>query len=286
MDTSPLFNKVWILESLRPGDLETGKSLYNDVLLPIKQSSPDLEVGIECPTDRATFFAALDVIKRECDAGIYPMIHFECHGGTEGLQLGNNDIVKWEELRNSLIEINVASKLNVVIVVAACNGIHLIKVSTQLDRAPYWAVIGPVEDVYDLDVKRDFTSFYRKFFESMNGDDAIYALNRGVQGPERPYHFHTSVGLFKRAYIAYHKNHCRGKGRRVRVEDLVTVAMGDPACQKLGVKEVRLHIKDGLAQEEQHFQKKKKEFFLIDQCPENATRFPITYDDIISSLPS
>lgn len=286
MDISPLFSKIWIIESLKPGDIETGRSLYNDVLLPIKQSNPVLEIGIECPTDRVTFFAALNLIKKECDAGTYPMIHLECHGGTDGLQLGNNDIVKWEELRNSLIEINEASRLNVVIVVAACNGIHLIKVSTQLDRAPYWAVIGPTDEVYELDLKRDFASFYRKLLESMNGDDAMYALNKGVQGPDRPYHFHTSIGLFKRAYIAYHTNHCRGKGKSVRIENLVTVAMDNPVCQTLGIKEVRRQIKDDLAQEQQHFERKKKEFFFIDLYPENATRFPITYDDIILSLPS
>jgi len=227
----------------------------------------------------------LDKIKNECLTGTYPMIHFECHGGPEGLQLGNNEVIKWEDLRDSLIGINLASKLNLVIVVAACNGIHLIKVSTQLDRAPYWAVIGPTKEVMELDVKRDFGEFYRTLFEGFNGDDAVLALNRGVTGSDRPYQFRTSVGLFKRAYIEYHKKNCIGKGKRVRVENLVTAAMGDTSCKTLGVREVRKRIKEGLAKEDEHFEKMKNKFFFIDLYSENGARFPITYNDIISSLP-
>lgn len=286
MDAGTLFNKVWIVESLRPSDIETGKSLYNDVLLGIAQGNPDLHVGLECPANRTEFFQALAKIESDCRRGLFPIIHFECHGGKTGFQLGNGDIIAWEELRRSLINISIASMLNTVVVVAACNGIHLIKVSTRLDRAPYWAVIGPTEKITDLEIKRDFAAFYRKFFESLNGDDAIRALNRGIEGPHRPYHFHTSIGLFKRAYVAYHQKKCRGKGKRIRVEGLVTEAMKDPNCQKLGVNAVRRNLKESLAQEERHFQKQKKEFFLIDMYPENAKRFPITYDDIISSLPS
>ncbi|MBY5940999.1 MULTISPECIES: hypothetical protein [unclassified Halomonas] len=286
MDTSTEFNKVWIIESLRPGDIETGKSLYNDVLLPIAQSNPDLHVDIECPVDRDTFFKALDKVKKDCERGLFPMLHFECHGGEEGFQLGNGEIIEWHEVRDALISISIASNLNVVIVVAACNGIHLINVCTQLDRAPFWAIIGPEEKVMDLEVKRDFAAFYRKFFESLNGDDAMLALNRGVQGRDRPYHFLTSIGLFKRAYIAYHRTSCQGKGKQARIENLVTQAMKDPKCKALGVNEVRRRIKDRLAQEEHHFQNLKKRFFLMDLYPKNATRFPITYDDIISSLPS
>ena len=42
MDTGTLFNKVWVIESLRPSDRETGKALYNDVLLPIAGREPNL----------------------------------------------------------------------------------------------------------------------------------------------------------------------------------------------------------------------------------------------------
>ena len=131
MDTGTLFNKVWVIESLRPGDRGTGKSLYNDVLLPISIREPDLKVEFACPTDKKGFFDVLSAVEKDANDGIYSMVHFECHGSKDGLQLTNLDIVAWDELRNALIRLNLASKLNTVIVVAACNGIRPNKCSYE-----------------------------------------------------------------------------------------------------------------------------------------------------------
>ena len=286
MHTGTLFNKVWVIESLRPGDRETGKTLYNDVLLPISGREPDLAVEIACPTDRESFFNVLSGVERDANAGVFSMIHFECHGSKKGLQLTNLDFVSWSQLRDALIRINTASRLNTIIVVAACNGIHLINVSTRLDRAPFWAVIGPVEEISDLAMKRDFAAFYDTFFHSLNGDDAINALNRGGSGPVRAYQFRSSAGLFMRAYITYHQTHCIGKGRKVRLEALVTEAMKDPASRSKGVNWVRKRLKVELAKERKHFMKFKNRFFMIDKFRENSNRFSMSYDDVIETLPS
>ena len=269
MDTGTLFNKVWVIESLRKGDRETGKSLYNDVLLPITLREKDLKVEIACPTDKESFFNVLSDVEREAKAGIYPIIHLECHGSKEGLQLTNFDIVSWSELRDALIRINIASQLNTIIVVAACNGIYLINVSTRLDRAPFWAVIGPVDEIADLELKRDFAAFYETFFQKLSGDAAINALNKGVSVPDRIYNFRSSPGLFKRAYVNYHQTQCVGKGKKIRLEALVTEAMKNPATRTKGVNWTRNSIKAELSKELKHFMKVKNRFFMIDMFPKN-----------------
>jgi hypothetical protein len=93
MEDEILFNKVWVIESLRKGDRETGKSLYNDVLLPISLREKKLRIEIACPADKHSFFKVLSEIEKEAKAGLYPIIHLECHGSKEGLQLANFDIV-------------------------------------------------------------------------------------------------------------------------------------------------------------------------------------------------
>lgn len=168
----------------------------------------------------------------------------------------------------------------------ACNGIHLIKVSTNLSRAPYWAIIGPEREVYPNEVLNNFTSFYTAFLESLDGDTAIDALNGGIKGPDREFHFHTCVGLFKRAYLNYHKRYCKGKGKRVRLENLLSQAMQTEKWAALGVSEARVRLKLQLAKEHIHFNEAKRNFFMIDLHPENAVRFSISYDDIISSMES
>jgi hypothetical protein len=286
MDSGPLFNKIWVIESLRPNDRKTGTILYEDVLLHQEQSNPDLSIELVAPATKDEFLESLQKIEEQASLGQFPMVHLECHGCKEGLQMSNLELVSWKDLRDSLIRINIACRLNLVLVVGACNGIHLIKVSTKLDRAPFWAVIGPERKINEGEIERDFGAFYRKFFESLNGDAAMDALNSGVAGPDRTYHFRTSVGLFMRAYIAYHTKYRMGKGKRSRIEKLVTEAMKERSTAQKGVNWVRRNIKHTLAKEEQHFHKFKNRFFLIDKYPENAQRFSITYVDVLASLPS
>ncbi|BBO69650.1 hypothetical protein DSCA_35800 [Desulfosarcina alkanivorans] len=286
MDDETLFNKVWVIESLRKEDRETGKSLYNDVLLPISLREKNLRIEIACPTDKESFFKVLSEVEKEAKAGLYPIIHLECHGSIEGLQLTNFDTVSWEDLRDVFIRINIASQLNTVIVVAACNGIYLINVATILDRAAFWAVIGPVDEISDLELKRDFSAFYETFFKTMSGDEAVNALNKGVPISDRVYHFRSSQALFKRAFLNYHQTHCVGKGKKIRLEALISEAMKDPATRAKGVNWVRKRIKAELSKERKQFIKFKDRFFMIDLFQKNAERFSLSYEDVIETFAS
>lgn len=283
MNAEILFNKVWVIESLHDDDRETGKSLYNNVLLPISLREKKWTTEIACPRDRDGFFKALSDIETEANTGTYPIIHLECHGSKKGLELSNYDFITWPELRDALIRINIASQLNTIIIVAACNGIYLINASTQLDRAPFWAVIGPIDEISDLALKRDFSAFYETFFQNFSGDDAINALNKGVSFSERIYHFRSAPAIFKQAYVKYHKTNCIGKGKKIRLEALVTEAMKVPDISSKGVTWARKHIKAELSKDLKHFIKFKNQFFMIDMFPNNEQRFSLSYDDLMET---
>ncbi len=285
MNSESLFNKLWIIESLPDGDLKTGQNLLDNQLAHVKLIQPDLEVAFERLKTKEQLLQVLKVIRDETkDNGSYPMIHFECHGCPDGLGAANGELVAWNDLRTTLIEINYACRLNLVIVLAACNGAHLIKVATKLDRAPFWAVIGPEVEVTAGAVERDFGAFYSKFFETLDGDAAIYALNRGITDSGRQYHFLSAAGLFVRAYSRYYKDYCVGKGRRERVEKLVTRALNNTAVLQRGVKWTRQQVKEHLNNEEQHYNKMRDRFFFIDSFPENAYRFSLSYQDFLAKV--
>lgn len=282
MDSGSLFNKLWVIESLPAGDPKTGTHLVDNQLKDAKLAQPDLEVAFEQPDSKKSLIKVLEAIRDEArDSNKYPMIHFECHGCEDGLGTANGELVAWDDLREILIEINQACRLNLVVVLAACNGAHLIKVATKLDIAPFWAVIGPEVEVMADAVQRDFGAFYSKFFETLDGDIAIYELNQGVTDSSRQYHFLSAAGLFIRAYTKYYNTYCTGKGRRKRVENLVTQALENVAVKKRGVNWARKAVKNGLRNEEQHFNKMRTRFFLIDQFPENEVRFPLLYQEVL-----
>jgi hypothetical protein len=285
MDDGFLFNKLWVIESLPECDLKTGKNLVEGKLEEVKRTNPELLLAFEQPETMQELIQLLEKIHDEVQTeGLYPIIHFECHGCQDGLCMANNEFVTWDELRKILIDINQACKLNLMIVLAACNGAHLIKVATKMDRAPFWAIIGPEVEVTAGDIEKDFGEFYKIFFDKLDGDAAVDAINQGVARPDRKYHFLSVTGIFIRAYTRYYNNHCIGKGKRKRREDLLTQAMQNPEVQKRGINWARRKVKEGLAGDAEHFNKMKDRFFFIDKYPENAGRFTLSYDELLERV--
>ncbi len=285
MDSGSLFNKLWVIESLPENELKTGKALVEGQLEEAKRANPDLSVAFEQPQTKEELINLLEKIWDEAiSSSLYPMIHFECHGCPDGIGVANHELVTWEDLRKILIEINQACRLNLMIVLAACNGAHLIKVATKMDRAPFWAIIGPEVEVTAGELEKNFGEFYKVFFDKLDGDAAIEALNQGVTRQDRKYHFLSSIGLFIKAYTKYYMDYCRGKGKRDRVENLVTQAMQDSQVRHRGVNWARKKVKQGLGAKDAHFNKMKNRFFFIDLFPENASRFPLNHDDVLEKI--
>lgn len=278
-----VFEKLWVIESLPSGELRTGKNLFDNQLDKAKEVQKNIAIEFSEPITKAEFFDVLEKIRNEAINGIYPMLHFECHGCEDGLETASGELIEWDEIRETLIEINRATQLNLMIIVAACNGAHLIKASIKLDAAPFWAIIGPKVEVTAGHIQDGFGRFYESFFSDFDGDKAIKILNDGVTNLDRYFHFLSAEGLFSRAYRTYYKSHCVGKDKQKRLEKLVTEAMKNPDIKNRGVSWARQQVKQGLACEEQHFEKLRKRFFFIDQFPENEARFSLSRDQIIKT---
>lgn len=211
-----IFNKIWVIESLPSGEMRTGKNLFENQLENAKQVQQGLVIDFADPITKCELFDALGEIRNEALSGTYPIIHFDCHGCENGLETASGELVKWDEIREILIEINRSTRLNLMIVIAACNGAHLIKTSTKLDAAPFWAIIGPKKKVSAGHIQDNFGRFYESFLSDLDGDKAINILNEGAGRQDRVYHFLSAAGLFSRAYRAYYSNHCIGKGKKER----------------------------------------------------------------------
>lgn len=152
-----------------------------------------------------------------------------------------------------------------------------------MDRAPFLTIIGPETEITAGEAQKDFTAFYNSFFQNLDGDTAMNALNGGVERQDRKYHFLSAQRLFSRAYCTYYKSHCIGKGRRERIEALVTEAMKNPDVKRKGITWLRNKIKAGLAVKDEHFEKLKNRYFFCDCFPENVSRFPLNRDEIIKN---
>ena len=103
------FNRIYIIESLQPGERQTGTELHNDLLRWESLQHPDFESILKNPVTHDDFLNLLDEIYGKCtNDGIAPILHFEIHGAADqsGLVLTSHELVRWEELSDKLRPIN------------------------------------------------------------------------------------------------------------------------------------------------------------------------------------
>lgn len=277
------FDKLWIIESLPDGDLKTGTRLYDNQKKLSQSVQDSVSVLLVEPKTKSEFINILQEIRKDTlHNDVYPIIHFECHGCEEGLGVANGELILWNDLRDSLISINHACKLNLMVTLAACNGYHFIKTSDKPDRAPFWGVIGPNEEMFDVDLEIDFNEFYSELIKNLDGDAAMRILNRGIQNSSRKYHFFSVEAHFRRSYKFYYANFCTGDGLDVRKRELLDEVMKLENVKIKGAEWAAQNIAEKLEDgKEAGFLEMRNRFFFINEFPENANRFNISFSDVI-----
>lgn len=287
MKSSNTFNTFWIIESLADGEMKTGTRLYEDTFTEICRRHENLNVHLEQPSNKQEFVECLKKICSDVENNKnFPIIHLECHGGEAGLGLASKELIEWDELRGHLIDINFSCELNLLITIAACKGVYLIQVATQLDKAPFYAILGTDIEVYPEELITDYREFYTAYFDTLNANNALDALNTVTKDEKRSYYFIGAEVIFLNAFRKYHQDHCTGKAKRKRLEDLVSKAMKLPEVNAKGVNWARNKAKEWFKNEQEPaFEKYKSKFFGLAEYPHNAKRFSVSYGDVIQDEP-
>lgn len=97
--------------------------------------------------------SVLTVIASDAERGDVPLLHVETHGidtrstGTwvnQGIVLASGEAITWRQLVPMLTPIYEATRLRLIVFMAACNGGDLATVLQPLQRAPLRVVVGPM----------------------------------------------------------------------------------------------------------------------------------------------
>lgn len=273
------FNKILIIQSLN--DYLTGNKLQDDLNILTIFTDGIVSSELIDARDKKTFLSTLVTIKKDVLNGKYnPIIHIEAHGNPDnnGLVLASGESITWQELKMPLAEINEATRLNLVVCIAACYGGSLTKVLGTQDRAPCWALVGPKEEMFPEDLLKDYTGFYEKIFKTKSGGMAIKRLNRDLVGNEAKYFFTTAEWLFERVWINYLQKECTKENLDKRANEILK------ELKKRGMQYLpsRNEIKkDIFKSHPSSFEKSKERFFMIDLFQENKARFLVDYDNIL-----
>jgi hypothetical protein len=274
---------IHIIESLGSEDLQTGTRLRDQLGPLTESSSPPISVDFWTEPTRKGFLARLQHILADVRLRrLAPVVHIETHGSPEGLYLTSGDVVTWSDLKAPFTDINVTCRLNLLVLVGACDGAGLTKIIQAQDRAPVWGLIGPSRPVTPWEIEAAHTAFYRTLFSTGDGAVAWRAMNAAIEASDSPFLFVGAEYMFREVMRMYFKEHCSNEQLANRTQKLVDLAknrgMPDERLPLFAAK-MDEHLRDYQA----IFGRTKEHFFHQDLCPEHAERFNVALAECLGT---
>jgi hypothetical protein len=192
------FNRIYIIQSLRSGDKQTGQELFDDIIN--RRISNTLSAEVIDVGSKSELLQTLAIIKKNIYKNWLPFIHFETHGFEGGIQLNDNSEITWPELVPFFLEINLLTKNNLFVSMAACKGGNVQFCVKITEPCPFRGFIGPMDDVGEVDVLTSYTEFFNTLLLTDDFEQAIIALNTTAGNVK--YH-HMNVETFFEVAIEY-----------------------------------------------------------------------------------
>lgn len=244
---------VWIVEWLASNERPTGLLLHEWM----KARRPGWSAYTRCGSKREVICAVERATSRTRESGMIPVLHLEAHGGDAGLEgpsdPGRRELLTWDELTGPLQSLNVATRCNLVVVVAACTGFAGIGALTRGPRAPAVALVGPDAEVMPQDLLAGTKEFYRRW---RDGAPRLYDIVESASREAGAVTFELEP-FIDLAYEA--------------VTEQLVVSI--KTCPKGLLK----HLRD-------HAQRTWNELFMIDMYPENGKRFGLDMKRIVDQI--
>lgn len=272
---SAKFSKVIIIQSLN--DVLTGNRLQDDLSILTVFTQGIVTSELINISNKQQFLNLLCKIKQDVQENKYlPIIHIEAHGieDNTGLILAENADISWQEMKRPLSEINMATRLNLVVCISACYGGSFASALNTEDRAPCWAMIGPKEKMYPDDLLRDYTKFYEKIFKTGNGGSSVRRLNDGLIGSDAKYFFMTAEQFFEIVWMGYLRDQCSNDELNKRANKIVKELRRKKSANIPSRNEIK---NDLIRRNPECFDISKKHFFMMDLFVENKNRFTVNF---------
>ena len=273
------FNWIFVMQSLNTGELQTGKRLVEDRFQEIKMGNKIdfCHTYLELP-DRGAFFSAVNNIANMCKSGIKPILHFDLHGlrNKSGIALlPSKESLSWQEFASVCRTLNALCSNNLMIVMASCYGLHAITEVSIKEISPYCYLIGSQEQVSAGAIDTGFKEFYSVLLKTCDVDSAMKTL-------DSRFRLYIAEKLFMVSFSSYLREGCLGKGRRQRIERLLTeyVELMKREGRSVRLKVARNSIKLNTKPNKEAFARFANRFLMADY-PANSGRFNCVFEDAV-----
>jgi hypothetical protein len=247
-------NQIVVIESLPEGELRTGRDLHADLESRVLPYGRHIQLHFKTARSAAEF----EFLLRELRAFVSidhraPCLQIECHGGAQGLQFADDSVMTWAEIKPLLQGINHAARMNLILVMACCYGGYFVTECRYTELVPFAWILGPAESVNALPLYSLMTHFWSAVLRIRNVTEALNIASEAA--PDFPFASFSAVGVFRIALA---------KWIRTRIE--------------AGASD--------LLDQEAMFDRARRMFFGLDEFPENAARFTVTYAEVLSQVQS
>ncbi|WP_399424919.1 hypothetical protein [Vibrio campbellii] len=264
-----------VFDFVPENELQTGRRLeeaINDSL--IQTNSEMMCFRHRCP-NKQSFLRELDNLSYLVEKkGIFPYVHIEGHGSPEKLELLDGSTVLWSEVFEKFRAINILSKNNLFFSSGACNSAYSMASVTSICKAsPVYGLLAPEKIVQAGSVQDGFVAFYQSLILTGSLNSAFSVFTDKANGKD--YALIFSDLLFEKVAFKYLTEQCMGKGRKKRLENVLTEAMKkvDMPLHKAR-KELKKQLQGPQALALKRFYEK---FMIIDIHPENGNRFKFDF---------
>ena len=190
--------EIIVIQSLRGKDMETGWSLYNDVLKYKNVVNKDIITKYFSISTRQEFEYLLKSIEQDIPSGHILTLHLETHGCNEGIGLSSGDLICWKELFSLIRPINIKTSNLLMIVLSMCNGAAISSVVEPTNRCPYRAFVGFEHKMKAGDLEDAFHVFYEVYDNLLDFDIALKRMN-SILPTESKAWFYTAEQIFDKA---------------------------------------------------------------------------------------
>jgi len=279
------FDKIIIIESIPDGEMKTGKKLYDDIMPINIANNEKLMISFDVVSSETELVDFLRGLYREIrEKGIYPIIHIECHGDSEkkGLVLSNGDFIFWAKLYELLQPINEVMRLNLIIVLAACYAFEMSFNVYAYQRAPFWGMLAPSEEILPEELQRSFYSYYKTLIENtgkqdvFNGSLAFESL-RSHPLQKGAIYFVNAEYFFRLAFDGFMKDHNSSKAIKKQAQYICN------ELRRLGSEFPISRVKTSIRNLRPYYlERYYKIYFMIDLFSDNINRFAYVKESIMS----
>ena len=278
---------IWIIEWLSSGDRHTGRELHEWMQ---ERNYSFRSVYLECSSKDKVLAAIERAATHAEHHETIPLIHLEAHGSEEGLSDSEQgvNVLTWDELTKPLQRLNLATRCNLIVLIAACQGyaglLAFIKAFKEpRPIAPALVIAGPYDDLRGDKLFLGSKEFYRRLSEqSADFDDSIInaSSESGHEFDRTIFSVLVYTGLLEHLIVSMREDQRVANMNRRREQFLKANKKERLSSEE----ERRLAESSSPSFQANTHQQRWDTMFMIDIFPENKKRFGVDWLNVTEKI--